>query len=244
MQKLKLGINFLFLLGIFTVVHTVRASTLEVNPDEARVPINITFSGDTLKIYGATDSKGKIIVTVQGGEANFTVKKKEKLYDLWVIRIVAKVRDIPAFYRVLVSKNLKKDVNTVGILFPIKDTDCSITMLTTAETRRSLCARVLAIQYRNGQYKYVPNALKRLGKYLFVATLHLPNNIMIGNYTIKAFTWTKDKQLQQFYSKSIPVERSGIVKYTYSFAHNFPLFYGLFVVVFALFVGLIFGLIS
>ena len=232
---------FLSIFFGFFITDVSRANILEFRSEKYYIPINITFSGNRLKLYGATDIKGTIIIIVQGIDADFILKKKEKIHNIWREKVVATVKNIPSFYMLASSKPIAKNLYN-DIIRNIHNTVCNDESFPNITTRKFLCSKIIHIKHRTGQYVYMPNTVKRLGQYLFSATINLPDDVPTGTYKIRASVQTNNGVIKGLYNQSFHIKRAGLVKYIYVFSQKYPTLYGIASILLTLCIGLVFGL--
>lgn len=67
---------------------------------------------------------------------------------------------------------------------------------------------------------------------LFRAEIHLPANILSGNYDVRVLHF-RDGVVISKDTTNLSIEKGGLSATIYNFAHNFPAFYGIFAIVFA-----------
>ena len=82
---------------------------------EKNVSINTTFTGSDILIFGSikrSDSQkivpSDVIIEILGPSTNLTVRKKKKIFGIWVNSDPTKLANSPSFYSLLYSKEPEK----------------------------------------------------------------------------------------------------------------------------------------
>ena len=89
---------------------------------------------------------------------------------------------------------------------------------------------------RNALYTAAPRGVEVLDGGLFRATLALPPRTPVGNYTAEVYLFREGRPIARR-STSMRVEKAGIERVVYEFAHGAPIIYGLFCVALAMLAG-------
>ena len=86
------------------------------------ISINTTFTGSDILIFGSIKRTGgdkiipsDIIIEVLGPKTNLTVRKKQKIFGIWVNRNPIKIYNSPSFYSILYTKDPEKIARHIEI---------------------------------------------------------------------------------------------------------------------------------
>lgn len=229
--------------------------TLEIGTSTNEIAITSDFRGADLTVFGALGNVDQlllaigqydIVVTLEGPRENMTVRRKERLFGIWINRQSLNFDHVPISYSLASTR-------AVGTIAPAHD----LTRLGIGAEYLSLNpvgylsgpARIgefqdafLALQQASGLYQPVNAGVRFVSNNLFRATLKLPANIPDGVHVVHAYlfksgTFLTEKQLR------LRVVKTGLEQAITDAAHNQPLLYGTFSVALALLTGWLASLI-
>jgi len=223
-----------------------------------RVDITIGFTGADVLLFGATGSKGDVVVVVRGPAGATVVRRKARVAGIWINKDRRVFNGVPAFYTLSASKPLKQIISTavakrhgigldnLGIRGADKNPSASETPIFQAALLRIRRNNKLysAPQGRNACSDKTlidePGTVRFLGERLFRTTVCFPSNVPVGNYLVQVFL-IRDGQVVSAQTTPLFVNRTGIEAAVFDFAHRWPALYGLIAVVLAVMAGLAAG---
>ena len=237
--------SFLTLLFLLTAsVATVKAKDSVIGGLSTRnVSINTTFTGSNILVFGTIkrgDSEeivpSDIIIEVFGPETNITVRRKKKIFGIWVNSDPIKINNSPSFYSIVSTnkldnilkktEQLKSKIGRVQFFDP-KNSDPNYIEAINAQLR---------IKNKEGYYNFNNPPVKLKETSLFSASIDLPANLTEGDYKTKIHLIQGGK-VTSTSTDTIRVRKVGLGEWLYKIAHNSPLFYGIFSVLLALLSG-------
>ncbi len=197
-----------------------------------------------------------IVIVLQGPEDRITVREKERVGGIWINQDSVTFKDAPGFVYVASSRPLRDMTerrvlarNHIGVdhvkLTPRRaersegydpDADLPADPPPTAVRIRAFADALIRAQVRNGLYIEDPEGVKIRDGRLFRAEIDLPAQVPVGNYTAKVYL-LRDGAIANAQTIPLFVERSSIEHEIHRFAHEAPLFYGIFAVIIAMLVG-------
>ena len=232
------------ILFIMLNVGTAQANDLIVGGLSARsISINTTFSGSEILIFGSIKRgsnkeiiPSNIIIEVLGPKTNITIRKKQKMFGIWVNKSSYKINNSPSFYSLLYSKKpevilsdaqLTKNLIGKKQFFQSKNLDQDYLDAIDAKIR---------IKIKDGSYLFYNDLINIKNDSLFSARVALPADLTEGDYETKIHLVQNDKIVNS-HTDLIKVRKIGVEKWLYKTAHEEPLFYGIFSIFLALFFG-------
>ena len=212
---------------------------------ERKIDINANFTGKEILLYGARVEAGQIVVLIRGPVGNFMVRKKERIAGMWVNTGSVKFTDIPQFYRIASSRDLKKLdadtlLNTLQIGMDTKDfkykakvDDKEIegykqALLDKLEKDDLIDFQVFNLPFLEGT--------------LFRIRVNFPEKVLPGVYNAEIYSFNEGR-LVGMQSIPITVQKVGIEATVHNFANDHPALYGLFAIFIAAFMGWLAGTI-
>jgi uncharacterized protein (TIGR02186 family) len=200
-----------------------------------RIPIDSSFTGTSLLLFGARQDAGDVVVVVRGPESDFVVRKKERVAGIWVNRHQEVFQGLPYFYRVYMDDARQRQwpdvLHRLAILpeqgGPVPD-----------DFRQAF------MRDREKQALYMPplDAVSFMGETLFKVDIDFPDTIPRGMYTAEVYL-LQDGELVGMQSTPLKVEKQGFDALLFDLAHGASLLYGMLAVLMALSVGWLAGLV-
>ena len=213
-----------------------RAEEIVADLSQDRVSISTNFDGSEILIFGAIrrdaprnfESKVAIVITVEGPRRNVAVRRKNRVFGIWVNADSVEVDNVPSFYAVASSLPLAE------ALRPEEDRRWRIT------TRRALSApggarmtrhdpgflnALVRVNTAAGNYATAENAVELREGTLFSTNIALPAALIEGNYTTRIYL-TRDGRVTDSYATALYVQKVGLERWLYALAHEQPLIYG------------------
>ena len=110
----------LIILITFTGIAVQASDTVVGGISSKNISINTTFTGSDILIFGSIKRTVRdkiipsdIIIEVLGPKTNLTVRKKQKVFGIWVNRNPIKIYNSPSFYSILYTKDPEKILDEI-----------------------------------------------------------------------------------------------------------------------------------
>ncbi|KQV84019.1 TIGR02186 family protein [Rhizobium sp. Root1220] len=222
---------------------------LEIGTSTSEIAITSDFHGADLTVFGAvanTDSlllaigQYDVIVVLEGPREDATVRRKERVFGIWINTRSMTFETVPHSYSMSSSRMLD-DITT-----PLDLTDQGIGIdhipltpvgfVGNASNLGEFRQAFRRLQEKGGLYDRDPSGVRFVSSNLFKASLRLPANIPNGVHTVRAYLFKSGKFITE---KSLPLRviKTGIEQTITDAAHEQPIAYGLFSVFLALVTG-------
>lgn len=205
------------------------------------VEIREDFAGTELILYGATRGltiQDEIVVVLRGPDQDLRVMQKQRSFGIWVNAQAQEFDAVPAYYSIASSRPIEEIAsrdalvrNRIGLAQLLDESATQATM-----DLEPYFAAVERAGARNALYTAAPRGVEVLDGGLFRATLALPPRTPVGNYTAEVYLFREGRPIARR-STSMRVEKAGIERVVYEFAHGAPIIYGLFCVALAMLAG-------
>lgn len=215
------------------------------------IPVASDFSGTTISVFGAIENADRIaqvlneysiVVTIEGPREDVIVRRKERVFGIWVNRHVRTYRNVPSFYALAANRNL----DAVADPDTLKKLELGIDRIPLNLFSRSGQAFILPapdfasslrrIKIEDGLFSEDEEAVGFLGTSLFRAILAIPSDVPIGSHTVTAHLFRDNEQLASR-SDSFVVRKVGFEEFVHTFAYEHSLWYGIVAVLIALATG-------
>jgi len=222
---------------------------LEIGISTDEISITSDFRGADLTIFGAIDgfdanllTQGKynIIVTLEGPKDNATVRKKERVFGIWVNTQSMTFELVPEAYSLSSTRDIAtiappRDIANMGIgvdhmrLVPLGFFGDGSNL---GEFRNAF----RRIREQNGVYQRDPGGVQFISSSLFKASVRLPANVPNGVHIVRAYLF-RDGLFVAAKALPLRVIKTGLEQAITRAAHERPVIYGLFAVTLAVITG-------
>jgi uncharacterized protein (TIGR02186 family) len=225
---------------------------------ETNVRVNSDFRGDQIVLYGAVfDPAARpsdVIVIVRGPDQPVRIARKSRIAGLWINSRPVVFQGAPGFY-IAASTRPLDDIARFGDLRRLGAGVDHLAMNApaeqTTETRygvRDVVVSSLGADYLDWQravvrlkeadrlYAVDEHGVRFVDKGLFRAEIPLPAEAPIGQYSVRILLF-QGRQLVAEKDRSLTVEKVGVERGLYLWAHRRPWSYGLAAMAFALAAG-------
>ena len=231
-------IRLLFLMFILTST-AAEARLLVVDLSENLIKLNTDFAGKDIFLFGARNDPGELVIVVRGPKQSYIVRKKEKIFGMWVKSKQVVFNNIDQFY--MAASNLPPHLLTDQAL--LEDLEIGAYNINfenynnyNADEIVTFREALLESQQRQELYHVKMDNIYFIDDMLFKYKIHFSKNIAPGIYTADIYLF-KDKRLIDVQSTPIIIEKTGIDAVFEDFAYNAPYTYGFFSIGGALVLG-------
>ncbi|MFN3230022.1 MAG: TIGR02186 family protein [Asticcacaulis sp.] len=225
---------------------------------ESEIQVRSNFNGARVVLYGAVfspdDTPPDVVVVVRGPESQLRLIRKIQVAGLWLNSRPVVFEGAPGYYTVASTRPLKDitDFSTrrrlrlgldhlpmeapaekrIETRFGVRDVVVSRLGPDYLHWRRA----VIRIKSRMNLYVENSQGVRMVDRGLFRAELSLPSQAPIGNYQVEVLLINKGQVVSRS-TRSIRVQKVGLERAIYDFAHRFGWAYGILCVGVALMVG-------
>jgi uncharacterized protein (TIGR02186 family) len=240
-KPLNMGRHFLLLLllafsGLATPAKA--AEPLVADLSNHLIAITTGFTGAQVLLFGATDGPGDVVVVVRGPTGRAVVRRKDRVFGIWINSAGRDFAEVPNFYAVASSRPLElmlgqETAQHYGIglanlnIRPVSETSAASTDMLQALTRIKI-----------DELLYQPSAGKVifLGDRLFRVDFHFPANVPTGSYLVEVLL-IRDGQIASAQTTPLVVSKIGVGADIFEFAHRHAAAYGIISIIIALLAG-------
>ncbi len=201
------------------------------------VQITADFTGSDILVYGAVrrdspapkDTSLDVIITLEGPSSAITVRRKERVFGIWVNTTSVDLSDVPSYFAIASSGALDQVLSeTDDLKHQISlGRRVSVTKVT-AETMdfSEYLAATQRIGAEKGVYVSRANGVKLAEDTLFRADFALPASLTEGDFKVRMFL-LRNGQVIDSKEQIIDVRKTGIERQLTNMAHSQPLLYGI-----------------
>lgn len=212
-----------------------------------RVSITADFDGSEILIYGAVkrDSPApdggplEVIVTVEGPSTPVAVRRKDRVFGIWVNNAAVHVDSAPSFYAVATTgplSHILSDIDNLRFGITIERVIRAIGIADEADKAGEFVLALLRVRTNEGRYRILEGKVELTEDTLFRTDVVLPSNLTEGEYKVRLFL-LRDKRVVASQEKVIGVRKEGLERFIFNLAQERPLIYGLVSLVLAALAG-------
>ncbi len=211
-----------------------------------KIALTATFNGSNLFVFGAVRRDAPIpvdaapldvIITVKGPARSVTVRRKERRFGIWVNAELVRVRRAPSFYAIATTRPLDELINQTDQLRYDIGMDQAVRLVGgSLEDSAPFTKALIRLKKSDGSYAQLDEAVSLAQDTLFQTSIHMPANLVEGEYSAQFFLVRDDKIISSA-NATILVEKTGIERWLYNLSRQQPLSYGLMSVGLALIAG-------
>ena len=257
LQPIIAGIWFAIIALIPTTVASAAPTRLVGDLSQSHVDITSGYHGTELLLFGAYEGNpgDELVLIVEGPTNDIIQRRKEKRAGVWVNVETLLWKQVPSFYHLFSTakldeiadpqSRLKADIGPLagGLKLvagadgggnghsgsmPQADMEGAETKLGTADQNAGLQRNMTS----NGLWLTSPASIFTQQDMLFRTILTLPSNVPTGDYSIRILHFRDGVALSERVT-DMTIRKVGMSALIYSFAHDHPIFYGLFAIAFA-----------
>jgi len=228
------------------------AEPLVADISDHLVSISSNFTGTELLLFGAIEEapgegEGHVVVVVRGPEQRIVVRKKKRRVGIWVNTKPVTFQGVPGFYAVSSSGPLpdiappavlaRQQIGLDNLLI-VPEPGSRQTVLEDPERIDDYRDAVIRNMKRDGLYSEETGSIRFLADTLFRTRIAFPANVPVGNYRAEVYL-IRDGSVVPGGAQSTPIfiDKVGIERAVFNFAHSQPAMYGIFAILVALLAG-------
>lgn len=258
MSRWLFSLLFLFVLAVATATASYAQDSdtqtpvdIQIGVSVDTVPVSSDFSGTNITVFGAIENADRIdlvfgrydlAVIVRGPDEEIVVRRKERVFGIWVNRQSRTYTRVPSFYAVASTRALDgiaQEQSLREAQLGIGNIRLNVTSLGTNSSflpAPEFASSLRRIRQERGLFTENVQGITFLGSSLFRANLQLPSNVPLGKHRVTALLF-RDGELLASRSDVFDVRKVGLEQFMFTLAHDYSLWYGLIAVLFALAIG-------
>lgn len=240
-MKALLTILLLLLAG-----HALAQESVVAGLSQDRIDITANFDGSDLIIYGAVKREAPVpegaldvIITVEGPSEPERVRRKSRVFGIWINTDVVVIDQAPSFYAVATTgpfSEVLSDTDDLRNSISIPRAIRSVGAPQTVDKAQDFTDALIRLRSAKGFYRMSDGGVRLTDQTLFRTDVDLPANLVEGNYKTRIFL-LRDKKVVNLYEKTIFVRKVGLERWLFRLAHKRPALYGLLALAIAAFAG-------
>ncbi|MBP0481619.1 TIGR02186 family protein [Sagittula salina] len=208
------------------------------------VNISTDFDGSDILIFGAIKRETaleadplQVIVTIEGPDLPVTVRRKERVFGIWMNTAKVVVDAAPTFYAIATSAPWREAItdtedlrHRVSIRRAIRSVGAEVM------DSQNFSQALIRIRKDSGSYMLLENAVTLREETLFDTRISMPANLTEGAYATRIFL-TRNGRVVSQYATVINVRKVGLERWLYGLSRAEPLLYGLMSIALAIAAG-------
>ena len=202
-----------------------------------QIQIRYSFTGAQLLLFGAVvypggrvpDRQVDIAVVLRGPVEPILVREKQKVAGIWMNADSSRFRSAPSFYAVASSRPIRAllDERTASICeLGLQNLQLSPGGGALPDKDRHFEAGLIDLRRREGLYAELPRGVEITDGVLYRATISIPSQVPVGNYTAETFLIDRGKVIAAA-TRDIKIDKSGFERFVALAARRHNFLYGL-----------------
>lgn len=223
------------------------AETIVAGLSQAQVEITANFSGEEILVYGAVRRDApppggpplEVIVTVEGPQAPLVVRKKARVWGIWVNAEAVSVDEAPSFYAISSTGPLAQVLSETEDLrnqITIPRAIRAVGIASEAMNAPGFVDALIRLRQEDGRYALNEGGVTLTDQTLFRADVALPSNLTEGAYRVRLFL-TRGGVVVDAQERAIEVKKEGLERWIFNLSRQQPLAYGVLSLLIALIAG-------
>ena len=237
MRALIFAIIFIFSTSPFSL------SSVISDIDKSNIELSTRFDGTSILVFGALSPENdstSLLIEIIGPSTSVNIRKKVQIWGIWVNKKIAQFKDIPSFYQISISNPEHpvlieiENQKLKSLFYDFLEANSTPEDVNGVEQHYRELTR---LKKKLGKLSVFEEQVNIIDKKLFSHKVNLPKKIHPGIYKIK-MTLIDQKGIKLSKSEqSVNVSKVGMQEFLSYNSKNNPVFYGLFSVIIALFLG-------
>lgn len=230
-----------------------RAQDLVTDLSQDVIELTPAFRGEDLFLFGAIkadavdlDRGFDVVVIVKGQERPHVVRKKERVFGLWLNTQSRIIENVPEYFAQASTRPLPEITdrdNLKNLELGINEQMFVAEYVKDPEADLPFVEGLIRGKENAGLFDIGPGKMKMSDKILFRADFYFPPSVPSGDYEAAAFLFQDGKLLHRA-EKTIRVNQVGLERALYTLAHDNPALYGIMAILLALLAGYFAGYIT
>ena len=211
--------------------------------DKSDIELSTRFDGTSLLVFGAIspgNDRASLLVEVVGPSTSVDIRKKVQLWGIWVNKKIAQFRDIPSFYQISISNSehpILKEIEYRKLKSIFYDNLETTSISENENSAEQYHYELTRLKKKLGDLSTFEEKINVIDNKLFSYKVNLPKKIYPGIYKIKMTLIDQEGIELSKSEQNVNVSKVGLQEFLSSNSKNNPVFYGLFSVLIALFLG-------
>jgi uncharacterized protein (TIGR02186 family) len=212
---------------------------------EHRISITSGFTGADVLLFGTRGGQGDVVVVLRGPATPVVVRRKDRVFGLWLNRARVTFTDAPGYYAVAASRPLDE----IAAPELLAEHEIGFERLRLSATAAGPDAdlptfreALLRNMERARLYHAAVTEVAFVGDLLFRTTFDFPANVPTGFYRADVYLFDRGELVSERTNKLV-ISKIGFEAALSGFASSQPLGYGLVAVLLALMAGWSVGVI-
>ncbi len=228
------------------------ANGLVADVSKDSIAIQFDFKGDSLLLFGAIEPiddglPTDVVIVLRGPGENFLLRKKQRIFGIWVNALSYPMGPLPGFYALVSSRPIgaiaaeeERRLHELGSDYlrvnALEDALEDAAHKDNPQSFTDAMAAFIRIKQERGLFIQSDDGVEIMDGRLFRAEIKLPSGMPVGTYVTEFFAFHKGR-LVGYQTGEIPVDIVGAGQVLHSAAFDQPFFYGLGGVIIALLMG-------
>jgi len=222
------------------------AEVIVAGLSQNRVAITANFDGSEILVYGAVrrdapapDGPLDVIITVEGPATPVTVRRKSRVFGIWINTASVQVARAPTFYAIAATApvdTILSETENLRHKITIPRAIRAVGITEEADDAPGFTEALIRLNRTSGAYVAVPDGVTLADDTLFRTDIVLPANLTEGEFRVRVFLLRGGAVVDKF-ETPILVQKEGLERMMHTLAFEQPLIYGFIALLIAVVAG-------
>ncbi|MEZ5775540.1 MAG: TIGR02186 family protein [Hyphomicrobiaceae bacterium] len=227
-----------------------RRESIEADVSTRNISVETDFTGSQVVVFGTIENSRQIsadqglydiAVVIEGPREALQTRRKSNVAGIWINTSMIRFDDVPSYYALVTTRPVT-EIAPKPVLYQHGIGFENLRFQTSAQLGvkelEDFREAIFRIKRRQSLYLDQPRGVAFIGRSLFRASVDLPANVSVGQFTAWIYLFRGGDLLSTFKTK-LGLERGGFEREVHNLAFRQPFVYGLAAVGFALVAGLL-----
>jgi uncharacterized protein (TIGR02186 family) len=203
----------------------------------SRVSITTDFTGEEILVFGAIRRDApeppgaplEVVLTVEGPSVPVVVRRKSRVFGIWVNTQSVTVDAAPSFYAIAATgplDDILRDTEDLRHRITIPRAIRAVGLTEEAADAEAFLAAMIRLRAEDNRYRLDQSGVDLTEATLFRADVALPANLTEGTYMVRMFI-LRDGRVIDALEQGIVVRKEGLERWIFTLSRQQPLLYGL-----------------
>jgi uncharacterized protein (TIGR02186 family) len=178
---------FTFLLPL-----TAKAEALGIHMSPRELSFGEVFTHTSLSVFVTAPQPGDLVLIFEGAPVNYAISRKEHSGPFWLGGKRLVVHDVPSFYLLTSSKPLSEITDKENQTLLRLPMGTVLPEMTETEDRE-FAEALLRLKEKRRHFGFSEGSVEKLPHNSFRADFHIPSNVPVGNYKVRAWLFQDGK---------------------------------------------------
>ena len=212
---------------------SARAERLIATIAPSKISISANYSGRDIVVFGAIAGTEKpqrnydVVVTVVGPRQDLIVRRKERVWGIWVNRSSSILIGVPSYLAVSANRPFGNIASSEILRYQRLGLKNRVFLDQAVDPDDPFQINLINARIQEGLFVEEPRGVTFFSPTTFRAEIPLPKSAQTGNYKVEVQILADGRPIDETFSSAFDVEKTGLPEFVVTSSINHSLLYGL-----------------